>query len=327
MLKYIIRRLLLMIPVLIGVVVVVFTINYFASISPASVICGSMATDEQIAQKEHELGLDQPYIVQLGSYFWNIISKGTLGKSYIYQTPVLDTILERLPVTARIGLFASMFSAIIGIPLGILAAIKQNSPADYGSTFFSILMGAVPPFCLCLLLQLIFGVKLKILPISSLNSWKGYVMPIIAVGMMPIAMTMRMTRSAMLETIRQDYVRTARAKGLPEKTVILRHTLKNALIPIVTVVGMTIGFSMTGSIIAETIFNIPGMGSLMNISIASKDFITTQGCVLVAAFIISSMTLITDLVYAFVDPRIKAQYAGTKKVKRTSSKTVEGATA
>ncbi|MBP1736919.1 MAG: ABC-type dipeptide/oligopeptide/nickel transport system, permease component [Oscillospiraceae bacterium] len=323
MLRYILKRLLMMIPVLVGVVVVVFTINYFTSISPAAVICGSMATDEQIAAKEQELGLDKPYLVQIGTYFFNIITKGTLGDSYIYKTPVLDMIASRLPNTIRIGLCASVLSAMIGIPLGILAAVKQNSSLDYASTFLAILTGAIPSFCLCLLLQLLFAMKLHWFPISGVKTWQSYILPIVSVALMPVAMTMRMTRSAMLEAIRQDYVRTARAKGLPEKTVIWNHTLKNALIPIITVIGMNIGISLTGSIIVETIFNIPGLGFLMNSSISQKDFITTQGCVLVAAFIMTFMTLLTDLVYAVVDPRIKSQYTKGKKAGK-KSKLIKG---
>lgn len=315
MIKYAIRRLLLLIPILIGTVVIVFTINYFSDISPARLIMGSTATEEQVEAKEEELGLNDPYFVQLGRYFWNIVSKGTLGESYIYKTSVLSMIGSRLPKTLIIGFFAATLSVLIGVPLGILSAIKQNTPLDFLSTFFSILCGAIPAFCLCLLLQLVFSVYWPLLPVSGVKDWTGYILPIIACGIMPIAMTTRMTRSSMLETIRQDYIRTARAKGLSEQTVIWKHALKNALIPIVTVIGMNYAMSMTGSIIAESIFDIPGLGALMNSSISQKDYITTQGCVLVAAFIMSFVTLLTDLFYAAIDPRIKAQYtAGSRKV-------------
>lgn len=314
--RYFLKRLLMMIPILIGVVVVVFTINYFSSVSPATVILGSMATEEQILAKEAELGLNDPYFVQLGRYFWDIISKGSLGQSYIYKTEVLDMIATRLPKTLIIGFFAATLSVLIGVPLGIFAAVKQNSIFDYAATFLAILCGAVPAFVMCLLLQVVFGVNLKLLPVSGVKEWTGFILPIVSCGIMPVAMTCRMTRSSMLETIRQDYIRTARAKGLPEKTVIWKHALKNALIPIITVVGMNYALAMTGSIIAETIFNIPGMGSLMNSSISTKDYITTQGCVMVAAFIISFVTLLTDMVYALIDPRIKAQYIARSKSKK-----------
>ena len=226
----------------------------------------------------------------------------------------------RLPITIKIGFFAALLSAVIGIPLGILAAVKQNSVFDYISTILSVVLSAMPAFFLCLILMLFFSVRLKWLPVQGVDSWKGYILPIVATGVMPIAMTTRMTRSSMLEVIRQDYVRTARAKGVPERTIVWKHTLKNALIPIITVVGMNLGLSMTGSVLCETIFNIPGLGLLMNSSISMRDFITTQGCVLVCAFIISFMNLLTDLCYAFVDPRIKAQYKTTKKPKTASDR-------
>lgn len=311
--KYVLKRILMMIPVLIGVVVIIFTINYFSSISPAVVLCGPNATPEELAAKEAELGIDQPYFVQLGAYFWNIITKGTLGTSYVYRQPVLSMIGLRLPITIKIGFFAALLSAVIGIPLGILAAVKQNSIFDYISTVLSVVLSAMPAFFLCLVLMLFFSVRLKWFPVQGIDSWKGYILPIVATGVMPIAMTTRMTRSSMLEVIRQDYVRTARAKGVPERAIIWKHTLKNALIPIITVVGMNLGLSMTGSVLCETIFNIPGLGLLMNSSISMRDFITTQGCVLICAFIISGMNLVTDLCYAFVDPRIKAQYRSTGK--------------
>ena len=308
MVKYVIKRLLMMIPVLIGVVVIVFTINYFSTVSPAVILVGANATAEDIAAKNAELGLDRPYLVQLGSYFYNLIFKGSLGTSYIYKQPVLSMIAVRLPYTIKIGVIAALLSTVVGVSLGIIGAVKQNSAFDYISTILSIICAALPPFLVCLGLMLIFSVKLGWLPIQGISGWKSYILPIIATGLSPIAMNARMTRSSMLEVIRQDYIRAARAKGVPEHVVIWKHTLKNALIPILTVVGMNFGLSMTGSVICETIFNIPGLGLLMSSSISQRDFITTQGCVLVCAFIICIVNLITDLCYAFVDPRIRAQY-------------------
>ena len=246
--------------------------------------------------------------MQLGEYFWNLITKGSFGTSYIHRMPVWDLIKDRFPVTVKLGLSAAIISTVIGIPLGILAAVKQNTIFDYSSTFLAVIMAALPSFWVCLILMLVFSVNLRWTPVSGLPTWKGYILPVISSALMPVAMTMRMTRSSVLEVIRQDYVRTARAKGLRENTVIWEHTLKNAMIPVMTVVGMNIGISMTGSIIAETIFNIPGLGMLMNASITKKDFITTQSCVLICAFIISFMNMITDLGYAAVDPRIRAEY-------------------
>ena len=319
MFRYFIRRLLLIIPVLIGCVVIVFTINYFSSVSPAEVILSSNATDEEIAAKEEELGLNEPYLTQLGNYFWNIITKFDFGKSYIHGVSVRELILKRMQVSIRIGILASVLASLIGIPMGILSAVKQGKPLDYTSSFVAILLGACPAFVLCLFLQLFFTVKLPWFPVTGISTWKGYVLPIVASAMMPVGMIMRMTRSSMLETVRKDFIRTARAKGVPEKKVIWKHCLNNALIPIVTVVGNNFGVSMTGSLITENIFNVPGLGYLMNSSIISKDYITTQGCVLFTAFLVTFCILLTDMVYAFVDPRIKAQYQSMVKKKKPTS--------
>lgn len=318
MLRYFIRRLLLIIPVLIGCVVIVFTINYFSPISPVETILSSFATEEEIEAKEDELGLNDPYLTQLGNYFWKIITKFDFGVSYVHEVPVRTLILKRMPVSIKIGIFASILAALIGIPLGVLSAVKQGKPTDYAASFIAILLGACPAFVLCLFLQLLFTVKLKWLPVTGITSVKGYILPIVASSLMPVGMIMRMTRSSMLETVRQDFIRTARAKGVPEKKVIWKHCLKNALIPIVTVVGNNFGVSMTGSLITENIFNIPGLGYLMNSSIITKDYITTQGCVVFTAFFITFCVLLTDMVYALVDPRIKVQYQnmGRKKARK-----------
>lgn len=313
MIKYVLKRLLLVIPILIGVVVVVFTINYFSSGSPVFTYLGSSATPESIAALEHEWGLDRSYFVQLGDYFWQLISRGSLGTSYVYRTPVLELILPKLKPTLIIGVVGTLVSVVIGLTLGIVAATRQYSALDYGSTFLAVLLNALPNFWVAMMLMLVFGLKLKLLPISGLGTWKNYVLPIVAVSMSPVAVITRMTRSSMLEVIRQDYIRTARSKGLPEKKVIFRHALKNALIPVVTVIGLIMGASVTGTIIIETVFNIPGLGLLIKSSIGSSDYITVQGCVLVCAVLISLLTLITDIVYAFIDPRIKSQYENQSK--------------
>lgn len=316
MTRYVLRRILMLIPVLVGVVVLVFTINYFSDSSPVYSLVGSNATQEDFDRVSHELGLDRPYFVQLGEYFWNLITKGDFGTSYIQKRPVIELVKSRFPVTAIIGLAAAILSTLIGIPLGILAAVKQNTAYDYSSTIFAVICAALPSFWVCLILMLIFSVTLGWTPVTGVDTWQGYVLPIIATALMPIALTMRMTRSSMLEVIRQDYVRTARAKGLSEKKVLWEHTLQNAMIPVMTVIGMNIGMSLTGSVIAETIFNIPGLGLLMSSSITQKDFIVTQSCVLICALIVSVMNLLTDIAYAIVDPRVKAEYTNSVKRKR-----------
>lgn len=317
MFRYIIRRILLIIPVLLGAIIIVFTINFFSASNPAMIKLGLEANDpEKLAVMEHEMGLDRPYFVQLGSYLLDLC-RGDLGNSYVYNKTVSELILARIPNTLKLSLGAICLSVIIGIPLGLIAALRQNTIVDYATTTLAILMNAMPGFLLAVLLMIIFAVNLKWFPVSGSDTWKHFVLPGIAAGVMPITQNARMTRSAVLETIRQDYVRTARSKGIAEKKVIFRHILKNALIPIITLIGTSIGTCLAGSILVEMIFNIPGMGTLINSSIMAQDYITVQGCVVVCAIMVTIMNLLTDLAYAAVDPQIRARYSAGGKKKRT----------
>ena len=317
-----------MIPILLGVVIVVFTINYFNASSPAYTVLGSSATPENVALWEHEMGLDRPYLVQLFEYFKNIFIHFDFGTSYIYKVPVMELIGERFGVTAFIGLMGVLLSVIIGIPLGVVAAVKQYSALDYGSTILAVLCSALPNFWVSLMLIQLFSIKLQWLPVTGVQTWTGYFLPIISVAIGPIAFIVRMTRSSMLEVIRSDYVRTARAKGLEERKVITHHVLKNGLIPVVTVIGQMAGTSMTGTVIVENIFNISGLGLLMYNAITSNDYITTQTTVIVCAFIVTIVNLLADISYAFIDPRIKAQYENSgrkKKIKHSDLEVAGGA--
>lgn len=319
MLKYIVRRILWMIPILLGVIIVVFTINYFTNGSPAIGILGAAATPENIASTEHEWGLDRPYFIQLGEYIWNVVTRFDFGVSYSYNRPVMEIIGERIGITILLGILSVVITVLIGIPLGILASTKQNTAFDYTATTVAVILAAFPSFWLALILILLFSVKLKILPISGLGTWKHWVLPVITTGLFPLANIFRMTRSSMLECIRQDYVRTARSKGLKERQVLFHHVLPNGMIPVATSVGIMAGFAMTGTIIIETIFNIPGMGMLLNGAIGKYDYNLMRGVVVVCALIICVCNLLTDLIYAFLDPRIRAVYAnsaGQKSIRR-----------
>ena len=318
MTKYIIRRLLMIIPVLLGAVIIVFTINFFSTTDPAMIKLGLNAKDEvKLAETREEMGLNRPYIVQLGDYVWKLCH-GNFGNSYVYSKTVWELLSSRIPNTLKLGIGAMIISICIGIPLGLVAALHQNSAIDYATTTFAVIMNAMPGFLVAVILMLVFALKLGWFPPSGADSWKSFVLPIIAAGIGPITQDARMTRSSVLEVIRQDYVRTARAKGIAEEQVISRHVLKNALIPILTMVGSGLGSCLAGSILVEMIFNIPGMGMLINSSIMSKDFITVQGCVVVCAVVVALANLLTDLAYAFVDPRIMAQYTGGNKRKKAA---------
>ncbi len=326
MLKFTLKRILLIIPVLLGAIIVVFTINYFSTADPAMIKLGTAATDpEKLAAMRAEMGLDRPYIVQLADYLWGL-ARGNMGDSYIYSKTVWELISARLPNTLKMSVGAVVLSVIIGVPLGLMAALKQNTAVDYITTGFAILLNAMPAFLVGVVLMLVFAVNLRWFPVSGADSWKSFVLPVVAASLGPITQNARMTRSSVLEVIRQDYVRTARAKGVAEKTVIWRHVMKNALIPILTLVGASLGTCVAGSVVVEIIFNIPGMGMLIKSSIGSQDYITVQGCVVICALVVTVMNLITDLAYAAVDPRIKAQYtAGAKQKKKKAVRGEEAA--
>ncbi len=325
MIKYILRRLLLIIPVLLGAIIVVFTINFFSTTDPAMIKLGLSASDPyKLAAMRETMGLNRPYIVQLADYIWNLLH-GNLGDSYVYSKTVWELLAGRIPNTLRLGVGAMVISVCIGIPLGILAALHQNSAVDYITTTFAVVMNAMPGFLVAVLLMVIFALKLGWFPVSGADGFKSFVLPVIAAGIGPITQNARMTRSSVLEVIRQDYVRTARAKGIAEGKVIVRHVMKNSLIPILTMVGSGLGTCLAGSILVEMIFNIPGMGMLINSSIMAKDFITVQGCVVVCAIVVALANLLTDLAYAAIDPRIKAQYtAGSRRKERAEESEGKG---
>ena len=311
MIKYIIKRLLLMIPVLLGVTIVVFTINFISPGDPVYTMLGVNATDETVAMTRAELGLDQPYLVQLVTYVKNIVTKLDFGTSYSNKQPVFTEIIQRFPVTFRLGILSVLFSVIIGIPLGVVSATRQYSILDYAATFLSLIGAAMPGFWISLIFIIVFALKLGWVPVSGLDSWKGWILPVVATGITPVATIMRTTRSSMLEVIRQDYIRTVRAKGQSEFLVIMDHALKNSLIPVVTVVGVQLGMVFGGVLVIEAVFAIPGLGMLLKNAISSNDYPVIQGCVLFCAIVVSLMNLLVDIVYAFIDPRIKAQYRKT----------------
>ncbi len=323
MVKYIVKRLLWMIPVLLGVVFIVFTINHFTPGDPVQALLGSNYTQEQYDAKEAELGLDQPFFVQFYRYVKGIVTHFDLGTSYQSKRAVRDELLSRFPTTLKLGLIGVLITAILGIPIGVVSATHQYSAMDYAVTVLSLFFASMPNFWMALMMMILFSLKLKWFPASGLADWKGWVLPALALGLSPIASVTRQTRSSMLEVIHQDYIRTAKAKGLSDRAVLYRHALKNALIPVVTVIGMQISLIVAGSVIIENIFTIPGIGSLLMSAINSRDYPVVQGTVLLLSLCISVMNLAVDLIYGFIDPRIMAMYSGGKKKKsrdRTAAK-------
>lgn len=306
--KYILKRLLYLIPVLFGVTLLVYVIMSVAPGDPAKAILGDQATPEAIAQLRDELGLDDPIIVQYLRYAKGLI-QGDLGISYKSKDPVIVEILARVPTTLKLTLSAILIAVVVAVPLGIVAAVRQNTLFDGLSMFIALLGISIPIFWLGLILLVQFAQKLGWFPSSGAASWKSFVLPGVALGFHSMASIARITRSSMLEVIRQDYIRTAQSKGMPYREVVLKHALPNALIPTITVTGLQIGALMAGSVLTETVFSLPGIGRLIINSIQGRDIPVVLGCILVFTIAFSVVNLLVDLLYAYVDPRIKAQYS------------------
>lgn len=304
MLKYISKRIIYLIPVLIGIVFLVFTIMYFSLGDPAKLILGDRAPEEQVAALRHELGLDLPYYQQLFNYIKNAIH-GDFGNSYQLRMPVWDIIKLRFPLTLQLTTFTMLIAVLIGVPVGILSAVKQYSVIDAFSVIFALLMASIPAFWLGMLLMLLFSLNLGWLPSSGYEGVKWLILPSITLGFINCATIMRMTRSSMLEVVRQDFIRTARAKGATEKRVVFRHALKNAIIPVITVVGTAFGSSLGGAVVTETVFGLPGMGTQIITAIRQKDNPVVLASVIVIALAFSLVNLIVDILYTYVDPRIR----------------------
>lgn len=312
MLKYIIKRLLALIPVLLGVTILVFLILHLAPGDPAQIILGPKATEESLTALRHQLGLDLPLWEQYFRWIGNAL-QGDWGRSIQLKRPVLPLVLDRFAATLTLTIFAAVIAVVFGTFAGIVSATKQYSFWDRLLMFLALVGFCLPVFWLGLILQLIFGLELQWLPVSGMHSagqagfvdmLKYLILPGVSLAAASMAEIARMTRSSMLEVIRQDYIKTARAKGLSENVVIYRHALRNAMIPVVTIVGLQIGNLLAGAVLVEIVFSWPGIGSLMVNGILARDFPLVQGVILLVATTYVFINLIVDIVYAFLDPRI-----------------------
>ena len=313
MFRFIITRVLWTIPVLIGVIAIVFTITFFMPGDPVATVLGPVFTQEQYDDMAARMGLDRPFIVQLGSYIWNIFTRFDLGTSFTSGLPITMQLQTRIPITVRLSLLGMLLMVAIGMPLGIISALKQYSALDIGLTSMSLILAAIPSFVLALLSALLFGVTLRWLPITGLESWRHWILPVFSAAGTGIAVYTRMTRATMLEIIRQDYIRTARAKGQTEGKIVWKHAIKNCMIPLSTIIGVQVAGIFSGSVIVETIFAIPGMGTFLLGGIQNRDFPTVNGVVVVVAVLICIINLLVDILYAFIDPRIRSRYVSSKK--------------
>lgn len=314
MIKYILKRILMLIPVLIGVTFIVYFILALTPGDPVNLILGEQATEQSKQDLREELGLNQPLLKRYVDYMGNLVLKGDMGKSYKNSLDVKAQIMERFPNTVILALTAIMIAILVGVPLGILSAKHQNTILDRISMIFALTGISMPVFWLGLLLVIAFAVNLRILPSSGFDTSsigaaaKSLILPGIVLSVNSMATITRMTRSSMLEAMRKDYIDTARAKGVKESTVTFRHMLSNALIPIITVVGISFGNLLGGSIITESVFAWPGIGRFVVEQIKMKDTPTVLGCVIFLSVMFSVVNLAIDILYAFVDPRIKSQY-------------------
>ncbi len=303
MLGYIFKRLMLAIPVLVGVSILVFAIIRFIPGDPARAIAGVHATPQHIEQVRRELLLDEGLHVQYYVYMSNLL-QGDLGRSTFSRRPVTTELAERFPNTVVLSLAAMFVATVVGMSAGIISATKRYSIFDYSSMVGALVGVAAPVFWLGIMFQLLFAVRLGWLPSGQMGTFKHLILPSLTLGLATAALIARITRSSMLDVLRQDYITTARSKGLAERVVTYKHALKNALIPVVTVMGLQFGTLLGGAVLVETVFSWPGIGRLMVESILRRDYPVVQGAVLLLAVTFVMINLLVDVIYAFLDPRI-----------------------
>lgn len=304
MLGYTIKRILQVIPVLLIISFICFMMIRLVPGDPVANMLGVNASKEAIASQRAELGLDKPLLTQYGDFLVKAL-QGDLGKSITTRRPVIDEIAQRYPATLKLALGATVFAAVVGITFGVLSAVKQNKLTDNVIMVFSLLSVSTPSFFLALVMMLLFSIHLGWLPSMGLRTPLHYVLPIITLGMQSVGLIARTTRSSMLEVLRQDYIRTSRSRGISQAVIVMRHAFKNALIPVVTVVGLRFGGLLAGSMLVEAVFSVPGIGRFMVDGVLKRDYPVVQGTVLVLATTFVLVNLAVDLIYALIDPRIK----------------------
>ncbi|MDR2442216.1 MAG: ABC transporter permease [Deltaproteobacteria bacterium] len=312
MIKYIIKRIILIVPILLGVSFLVFTILSFTPGDPATIILGNGAEQEAVEQLNEELGYNRPFLERYFTYIGNIVTGLDFGFSYRTRQPIREELVKRLPISFKLAFFAVVVACLIGIPVGILTAVKQYTVFDTGPTLTALLFAAFPTFWLGMILLYVFSLKLGLLPSYGAVSWYHFILPVLGLGLPEAATLMRFTRSSMLETVRQDYIRTARSKGAPERRVIWRHAFKNALIPIVTIVGVDFAALMGDACATEVLYSMPGLCTMIINGIRQKDVPSVMGATLLLTALCALVVLLVDIIYAYIDPRIAAKYSGRR---------------
>lgn len=306
--KYILKRLLMVIPVVLGVAFITFAILRLSPNDPIRTILGDMATQEEVTKMRNEMGLNDPFFVQFFNYIKGIVTRFDFGVSYVNRKLVTSEIMARFPITLSLAVYSTVLAGLIGIPLGLVSAVRQYSLMDNISTVFALIFLAMPTFWLGLMMIIVFSLNLGWLPASGWYGFRYMILPVLATGTGCIAGILRTTRSSTLEVIRQDYIRTARAKGLKESAILWRHALRNSIIPVVTLMGLQFGRQLGGAFVVETIFAIPGLGKLLVDASSVKNIPVVQGGVIFIAVIYGLINLLIDILYGFIDPRISSQY-------------------
>jgi ABC-type dipeptide/oligopeptide/nickel transport system permease component len=310
MIVFILKRLALAVPTLIAVSLIVFFIAHNAPAGPVEIMLGEKATPEAVARLKHEYGLDRPWYIQYADYVGGIVTHGDFGKSFTRgQEPIADMMRRDFPVTAQLAVTALLFSMAIGLPMGILAALYHNSWFDRLAMALVVALVSVPSIVVGPLLVLVVAVKWGALPVSGWDDWRYVILPTIALGSRSAALMARFMRASLLDVLRQDYMRTALAKGLSRGRAVWKHGLKNAMLPVLTVIGTNFGALLTGSFVVETIFQVPGIGYESIDSITRRDYPVIQGMALLVAVIFIGVNLVVDILYGVVDPRVRTQEA------------------
>ena len=315
MLKYVGKRLLMLIPVMLGVILLVYGFSAVSTVDPVDQILGPNASQEDKDAYRERLGLDDPILIQYARYVYRLVTQGDLGTSYSTNQPVAGELQSRFPVTIKLALISIAFSILISIPLGVLSAVKQYSWVDSLVLGGSVLVTSFPDFWLALMLISLFAVQLNWVPAYGVATWRGWILPVLVASLNSIGKLIRTTRSSMLETIREDYIRTARAKGQTEQNITYKHALQNSLIPEISTIGNTIGVQLGGIVIVENVFGLSGVGTYIVNAVSYRDYPRILGSVVVLALTFTALNLVLDLLYALVDPRIRVNFESKKKRK------------
>lgn len=297
----------MMIPVLLGISFVIYALMSISPGDPARMILGENADLAAVEALRDEMGLNDPFLIQYGRHMLNML-KGDLGTSWIFNIPVFDQIIARMPSTVALAIGSTFVMLLLGLPTGIISAVKKYTWVDSVTLMISLLLTSMPVFWLGLMMQLVFSLNLHLLPAQGVDTLKHYILPCVTLGAGMMANLIRMTRSSVLEVTKQDYIRTARAKGCKEGIVVRRHILRNAMLPVITIVGLQFGSLLGGTMIIESVFAMPGLGSLVIQAVRQKDTPLVVAAVMFVAFMGGIINLIVDILYAYVDPRIKSQY-------------------